>query len=102
MTSSSLKRSLAVAVALSLAAPGAAFAQAKKSGGKKATTTTQQKDSKSGETGKTTGPAQTEAKKERKGPAKFNVKDQYKLGDAQKEALADKKRDESIEQLKKI
>ncbi|MFL5321483.1 MAG: tetratricopeptide repeat protein, partial [Myxococcaceae bacterium] len=103
MTSSSLKRSLAVAVALALASGGSALAQAKKTTSKKTTATTTTKDGKAGASAdKSTGPAQAEAKKERKGPAKFNVKDQYKLGDAQKEALADKKRDESIEQLKKI
>lgn len=98
---SSLSRSIALAVAIAFAG-GPALAQSKK-GGKKATTTATTKDTKA-QTGaqKTTGPAQTEAKKERKGPAKYNINEKYKLGDAQKEALADKKRDESIDQLKKI
>lgn len=81
------------AVALSLtfavASVGEARAQSKKSSRKK-----------SEKAQAPSAPAAKKKKAERKGPAKFS--DLPKLEDAEKEALTDKKRDESIEALKKI
>lgn len=69
------------------------FAQARKKADPKATPAA--KDAK----------ATADAKKkpeERKGPAKFDGRDTPKLEDVEKEAVADKKRDEQIEAAKKI
>ena len=97
MKSSSL-RGIAVAVGLSLAAGGISQAEpAARKGAKK------DKGAKAAEpaaTGVAAKAADSKKKLQRKGPAKF--KDAPTLEDAQKESLADKKRDEAVEQLKKI
>lgn len=85
---------VALGIALSFATPaaaqpkaGAAKADPKKSGAKDAKV------------------AAKDAKKkpeERKGPAKLEARESPKMEDLEREAIADKKRDESIESLKKI
>src|SRR5438067_10459614 len=77
------------ALALALAFPAAA-ADAKKKDAKPAATDAKKKDEKK--------PSSRE--EVRKGPAKF--KDMPKLEDVEREEIADQKRDESIESLKKI
>jgi cellulose synthase operon protein C len=92
-----MKSSWVVLFALSLSLP--AVAQPKKAGKAAAPKAAPPKGAEAKK-----APAAADAKKapERAGPAKFDAKEQPKLDDMERDALVDKKRDESIESLKKI
>ncbi|MHB8872683.1 MAG: tetratricopeptide repeat protein, partial [Myxococcaceae bacterium] len=94
---SSFLRVLAVAVSVALSFGSVGYAQGKKAAAKKAAPKAEAPAA-AGAVAKAAADKKKAAV--RKGPAKF--KDAPSLGDAQKEAITDKKRDEAIDQLKKI
>jgi hypothetical protein len=89
---------LSVSAAALLLTSADAFAQAAKKGPAKAPAADAKKTDPKADAKK----ADAKKPEERKGPAKFDGRDQPKIEDVEKEATADKKRDEQIESAKKI